>query len=237
MAKKDHQITPGKPRNRAAAVAAALLLLAFLVPGKASAGYILDLEGNEVRTDCYWIQNARLFLCQGTNPIPLSRVRSIKIEALTDLEKDMHRDAKRRFFVFLTWMMDRDAELTKQNLADLDVLEQIEDLRAAAGKPEAIDRLKKKCLKEAVRLKKEAVALQEHWMYVRVPERSWVIFGEIKSARLLTQIMSLEERRLYLITGDPTYLAYTFEHMEQVLSFDPSFSRSIRKFFGGGEER
>jgi len=237
MARQDHQVTPGKPRNRAAAVAAALFLLALLVPGKAAAGYLLDIEGNEVRTDCYWIQNSKLFFCQGTNPIPLSRVRSIKEETLLELEKEMHQDAKRRFFMFLTWMMDRDAELKEKNLANLDVLWQIEDQREKAGEPEAIDKLKEKCLKEAVRLKKEANVLQAHWMYVRIPERSWVIFGEIKSAQLLTQIMSLEERRIYLTTGDPTYLAYTFEHMEQVLSFDPSFTRSIHKFFGGQEEK
>jgi hypothetical protein len=232
MARQDHKVTPGRLRNTAAAVIAAVFILVFLVPDEAFTGYRIDIEGNEVDTDCYWVQNSKIFLCQGTNPIPLSRIRSIKEGTFTELEKEMHQDAKRRFFLFLTWMMDRDAALKEKNLANLDILEQIEDMRASAGKPETIDTLKKKCLEEIEPLKKETSALQKLWLYVRIPERSWVIFGEIKSAQLLTGMMSLEARRIYLTTGDPTYLAYTFEHMEQVISFDPSFSRSIRKFFG-----
>jgi hypothetical protein len=143
----------------------------------------------------------------------------------------MHADAERRFFAYLTWMTDKETELVNRSKDNLDVLEKIEDLRTSPHRKPEFYRLTKESLNEINRLKKEAKDLLRSWEKVRVPDRSLLILGEIESSQLLTVNMSLEERRIYLTTWDPTYLEYTYEHMEQALTFDSSFTREYENIY------
>ena len=64
------------------------------------------------------------------------------------------------------------------------------------------------------------------------PGGSLVHLGEIKTLQMITWVQSLEERRKYFKTSDPTYRDYTLEHMKQAGAFQESFMRELRKVTG-----
>jgi hypothetical protein len=233
MARRNYKIARKGSRDTTAAIAAGLIILVFLIPSEAFSGYRIIADGNPLTTQCYWVQGSHLFLSENPKPIPLSRISSITPESFTPLETDLHQDAERRFFTYLSWMMERGAALVDRARINLDLLETIEDQRASPKGQSEYRALAGKSLSEISDLKKETEALLKAWATVRIPDRSLAVLGEIKSSQLLTVLMSLEERRVYLTSWDPTYLEYTFEHMEQALTFDESFSRIFRKLYGG----
>jgi hypothetical protein len=233
MARADHKVTSKGFRDTAAAVTAGAIILIFLfLPTEVFSEYHIIANGNQITTLCYWVQGSRVFLYEDGKPLPLSQVSSIKEGSFSPLEIEMHEEAERRFFTYLTWMTDREVELVNRAKDNLDLLETIEDLRTNPKQQPEFRRLTKKSLSEIRDLKNEANDLLRSWTKVRVPDRSLLILSEIESSQILTVHMSLEERRIYLTSWDPTYLEYTFEHMEQVLTFDQSFSQAYKKGYG-----
>lgn len=233
MARPDREVTRKGFRDTVAAVAAAVCLLILALPVGAFAEYRIKGSGNTViTTSCYWVQGNRLFLCEGGKPVALSEVMSIEAGTFTALETEMNRDSVRRFVANVSWMQGRDLELKDRDLANLEMLAEVDELGKSPEKNHEFRSLKQACLKEVLALRKAVAARQAAWTTVRVPERPLVILGEIKSLQMLTWILSLDERRVYLETGDPTYRAYTIEHMRQSATFEPTFSRSLNKVIG-----
>ena len=231
MARSDHKVTSKGFRDTVAAVIAGASILLFLLPADAFSEYRIIANGNEIITPCYWVRGSKVYFCEDNKSIELSLVSSIKEGTFSPLEIEMHKDAKRRFFTYLTWMTDKEADLKHKAKVNLEQLEAIEDLHPSRKGQSEVRKLTKKSLSEIMDLKKEANTLMRSWVSVRVPDRSLLILGEIQSSQILTIHMSLEERRFYLTTWDPTYLEYTYAHMEQALTFDQSFSQAYEKIY------
>lgn len=233
MARPDREVTRKGFRDTVAAVAAAACLLILALPGGAFAEYRIKGAGNIViTTSCYWVQGNRLFLCEGGEPMALSEVSSIEAGTFTALETEMNRDSVRRFLALVAWMQGRDLELKDRDIANLEMLAEVDELGKSPEKKPEYRSLKQACLKEALALRKAVAARQAAWTTLRVPERLLVILGEIKALQMLTWTLSLDERGVYLETGDPTYRAYTIEHMRQSATFELTFSRSLNKVIG-----
>ena len=56
---------------------AALLLICLGLPCSALAEYRITTKGKTIETACYWIENARIYLCEGGEPIPLADISAI----------------------------------------------------------------------------------------------------------------------------------------------------------------
>jgi hypothetical protein len=88
--------------------------------------------------------------------------------------------------------------------------------------------LKEKGAKELRVLSDGVSRLVRTWSALRIPERELVRLPEIKTLQMITWSQSLDERWMYLKTGDPTYREYTYEHMRHSLGFQESFMRVLR---------
>ena len=211
---------------------AALLLICLGLPCSASAEYRITTKGKTIETACYWIENARIYLCEGGEPIPLADVSAISIGQFYPLEEEMNRDAVRRLYAYQSWLLGMEAELLTLDEANQGDLQKYLNLDASPRNKDERHRLNEKCLKEILVLVPKVTRLHSSWSGLRVPDRSHVQPSEIKSLQLLAWILSLDERRMYLNTNDPTYRELAVEHMKQVVTFQTIFSRAMNKLNG-----
>ncbi len=232
MARGNHNVTSRRFRDTAAAVTAGAIILILALPTDALSEYRIKTSGKTVVTKCYWIEGSWFYLFEDDKPIPLSEVSSIEEGSFTLLDQEMNRDAIKRFSVYLSWMIDRDTELMVQDRRNLDALAQIDALKASGQKLSERRSLAKSCLEEVNALRKAVKASQTSWSTVRIPDRSLVLLGEIKSLQMLAWRLSLDERRRYLTTWDPTYRDLALEHMKQTATFEASFAQAMKKVVG-----
>jgi hypothetical protein len=125
-----------------------------------------------------------------------------------------------------------EAELLTLDESNQGDLEKYLDLDASPQNKDERHRLKEKSLKEIQDLLPKVTRLQSSWSGIRVPDRPLVQPSEIKSLQMLAWILSLDERRMYLNTNDPTYRELAVEHMKQTVTFQTSFSRAMNKLHG-----
>ncbi len=211
---------------------ASLLLICLGLPCSALAEYRITIKAMTIETACYWIENARIHLCEGGELIPLADVSSISIGQFPPLEEEMNRDAIRRLYAYQSWLLGMEAELLLLDEANQGDLQKYLDLDASPLNKDERLRMKKQCLKEIQDLMPKVISLQSFWSGIRVPDRSLVQPSEIKSLQLLAWILSLDERRMYLDTNDPTYRELAVEHMKQTVIFQTIFSRVMDKLNG-----
>ena len=212
---------------------AALLLVCLGLPCSALAEYRITTKGKTIETACYWIENARVYLCEGGEPIPLADVSTISTGQFSPLEEEINRDAVRRLYAYQSWLLGMETELLTLDESNQGDLQKYFDLNNASprNKDERL-RMKKQGLKEIQDLMPKVISLQSFWSGIRVPDRSLVQPSEIKSLQLLAWILSLDERRMYLNTNDPTYRELAVEHMKQTVTFQMIFSRVMDKLNG-----
>ncbi len=211
---------------------AALLLICLGLPCSVSAEYKITTKGKTIETACYWIENARIHLCEGGEPIPLADISAISTGQFSPLEEEMNRDAVRRLYAYQSWLLGMEAELLSSDESNQGDLQEYLDLDASPQNKDERHRLNEKCLKEIQDLLPKVTRLQSSWSGIRVPDRSLVQPSEIKSLQMLAWILSLDERRMYLNTNDPTYRELAVEHMKQTVIFQTSFSRAMNKLHG-----
>ncbi len=210
----------------------ALLLICLGLPCSALAEYRITTKGKTIETACYWIENARIYLCEGGEPIPLADISAISTGQFSPLEVEINHDAVRRLYAYQSWLLSSETELLTLDESNQGDLQKYLDLDASPPNKDERHKLKEECLKEIQDLLPKVTRLQSFWSSIRVPDRSLVQPSEIKSLQLLAWILSLDERRMYLDTNDPTYRELAVEHMKQVVTFQTSFSRAMNKLHG-----
>ena len=233
MARRDNTIARKRLRDHAAAVIVAVIVLTAAAPRGASAGYRIALKDRTVETSCYWVERSLVHLCEGGAPLALSEVSGITPGSFSPLETELHRDALQRFRVHIAWLLDREEDLRDRNGASVDGLAELDRARSSPGNKKGFRDLKKRYAEELDGLLADVSSLDRAWRLMRIPERSLLPIQETKSLQMITWKLSLEERKRYIDTGDPTYREYTLEHMRQAGIFEDSFTRALRK--GQGE--
>jgi hypothetical protein len=213
-----------------------LTAVAFVIflamPTLAQAEYSINYKDKTIQTSCYWVEKSRIHLCEGGEPLALSDVSTITEGQFSPLESEMHHDAIRRFWIHVSWLLDREADLLAEDSAYEEELNEFELVRTTPGKKGELKDLRKK-YSERIHTPMEVVTyLHRAWSGMRIPERPLVHLCEIKTLQMITWLQSLEERQRYFKTSDPTYRDYTLEHMKQAGVFQESFTRTLRKVTG-----
>jgi hypothetical protein len=225
-------INPLKSNGCSLNLIATTLLIWLIVPAAAKAEYRITYKDKTIQTSCYWVEKSRVHLCEGGEPLALSDVSSITEGQFSPLESEMHHDAKQRFWTYVSWLLDREADLLSEDSASGEEINEFELVRTTPGKKGELRGLRKKYSKKINNPMKVVTYLLRAWSGMRTPERSLVQLCEIKTLQMITLIQSLEERQRYFKTSDPTYRDYTLEHMKQAGAFQESFTRTLRKVTG-----
>jgi hypothetical protein len=219
-------------RLRGSILLAATLLIWLIVPADAQAEYLITHKDKTIQTSCYWVENSKVHLCEGGEPLALSEVSSITEGQFSPLESEMHLDAKRRFLAYVSWLLDREADLLAEDNTSCEEFDEFERARTTPGKKDELRSLRERHSEKINNTMKEVTYLHRAWSGMRSPERSLVRLCEVKSLQMITWLQSLAERERYFKTGDPTYRDYTLEHMKQADLFQESFTRELRKACG-----
>ena len=198
----------------------------------AQAEYRIITKDKTIQTSCYWIEKSRVHLCEGGEPLALSDVSTITEGQFSPLASEMHHDAKRRFWTYISWLLDREADLLAEDSASAEELNEFERVRATPGQKGELKGLRKKYSEKINNPLEAATYLHRAWSGIRIPERSLVHLCEIKTLQMITWLQSLEERQRYFKTSDPTYRDYSLEHMKQAGLFQESFTRTLGKLTG-----
>jgi|APIni6443716594_1056825.scaffolds.fasta_scaffold357553_2 hypothetical protein len=211
---------------------ATTLLMWLIVPSAAKAEYRITYKDKTIQTSCYWIEKSRVHLCEGGEPLALSDVSTITEGQFSPLAAEMHHDAKRRFWTYVSWLLDTEVDLLAEDSASAEELNEFERVRATPDKKGELKGLRKK-YSEKINNPMEAVTyLHRAWSGMRIPERSLVHLCEIKTLQIITWRQSLKERQRYFKTSDPTYRDYSLEHMKQAGVFQESFTRTLGNLTG-----
>ena len=198
------------------------------MPTLAQAEYRITYKDKTIQTSCYWIEKSMVHLCEGGEPVALSDVSTITEGQFSLLESEMRHDAKRRFWTYVSWLLDREEDLLAEDSACEEELNEFELVRAAPGKKGELKGLRKKYSEKINNPMEVVTHLLRAWSSMRIPERSLVQLSEIKTLQMIAWLQSLEERKRYFKTSDPTYRDYTLEHMRQAGVFQDSFTRTLR---------
>lgn len=216
--------------------ALAAFLVLMMLPVSAQAQYRITLRDRSIDTPCYWIERSRLHLCEGGDTLGLSEVIAIESGRMSSLEAEMHRDSMRRFWTYVAWLLDAEADLSAQDKDSQDAVREFEGLKAQTGKSRDLKAFKRKSSEETHLIADGVNRLIGSWYGLRIPERSLVQLSEIKALQMITWAQALAERRMYIRTGDPTYREYAVEHMRQNMKFQESFNRALIRATGAEQE-
>jgi len=211
---KEYSLTPGK-------IHVVVLLMAVLLalPLAAHAEYLITHGGTTDTAPCYWIERSMLYLCDGTGPIPLSKISAIDAGTMTDLEAGLHRDTIHRFFANLSMLAEREGEIVEQDRALAGAIGEVEELRKQPGKKKELKALRKRLKADVDEVQRRVILLKHAWESVRIPERDLVVLAEIKALQFLTWLQALQEREVFLETLDPSFREYALEHDRQAGEF------------------
>lgn len=201
--------------------------LLVVSPRGASAESIVSTPEGEIVTTGYWIEGDSLYLVDSPEPVRLSDVQSISVNAQTALEVQMNKDALKRFYRNTAWLLQEGQELRERQQQNLECMEVIDALRSSEGSGAGLKKAVKACQAQLEDLEDGISRLISRWDHSRIPERSLVQAREIKSLELLCLKSSVQQARRYLRTWDPTYREYAREQYRQALSFEGIFSESI----------
>jgi hypothetical protein len=225
-------INPLKSNGCSLNLIATTLLIWLIVPAGAHGEYGITYKDKTIQTSCYWVEKSRVHLCEGGEPLALSDVSAITEGQFSPLASEMHHDAKKRFWTYISWLLDKEEDLLAEDSACEEELNEFEGVRVTPGKKDELRALRKKYSEKINDPMKVVTYLHRVWSGMRIPERSLVYLTEIKTLQMITWIQSLEERQRYFKTGDPTYRDYTLEHLNQAGEFQDSFTRAFRKKTG-----
>jgi hypothetical protein len=201
----------------------------FAMPTLVQAEYRITYKDKTIQTSCYWIERSRVHMCGEGEPLMLSDVSAITEGQFSPLESEMHLDAVGRFRTYVSWLLDREEDLLAKDSACEEELNEFELVRATPGKKDELKGLGKRYSEKINNPMEVVTYLQRAWSSMRLPERSLVQLSEIKTLQMIVWLQSLEERKRYFKTSDPTYRDYTLEHMKQAGDFQESFTRIFRK--------
>ena len=157
----------------------------------------------------------------------LSEVSAITEGKFSSLEKEMHQDTIRRFWTYMSWLLDNETDLITEDSAVMEGLKEIDELRASTGKKKELRSLKKKYSDEINHLIQQVTFIHKAYSDIHTPDRSLIQLSETKILQMITWTQSLQERQRYINTADPTYRDYSQEHMKQVGDFQVSFMRTL----------
>ena len=157
----------------------------------------------------------------------MSEVSAITPGRFSPLEEEMNLDARRRFWTYAAWLLDRESDLKALDKSDVEGLEEIKQLKASHTDKHELRKIKEKGHERIVRIYAGVAYLERSWSDIRIPDRSLIKLSDIKILQMITWLQSLDERRMFLKTDDPTYYEYTLEHVKQAGSFQESFSRTL----------
>jgi hypothetical protein len=219
--------SPDRMYRRVATLA--VLFIFLLLPTSSRAEYRITFKDKTVETACYWIEKSKVHLCEGGEPLALSEVSAITEGKFSSLEKEMHQDAIRRFWTYMSWLLDNETDLITEDSAVMKGLKEIDELRASTGKKKELRSLKKKYSDEINRLIQQVTFIHKAYSDIHTPDRSLIQLSETKILQMITWTQSLQERQRYINTADPTYRDYSQEHMKQVGDFQVSFMRTLSK--------
>ena len=96
------------------------------MPSLAKAEYRITYKDKTIQTSCYWIEKSRVHLCEGGDPLALSEVSSITEGQFSPLESEMHQDAMRRFWTYVSWLLDSEADLLAEDNASEEEINEYE---------------------------------------------------------------------------------------------------------------
>jgi len=207
-----------------------VFLTTVLFPGSAFSDYRIFTRDHQISTSSYCIEGNKLYLHEGGEPLELSEVTSISEESLTPLDAQMNFDATKRFTHYLWWLQEIEDGILKRQGDNLDTLQTIDDLRASHSTSSLeLKKTVKAFCAELDDLELEVSVLKHYWDQMRIPQRSLVLARDIKSLQLLSLESSLQHRRRYIRTWDPTYLEYTREYDRQAISFEQGFYEALHQ--------
>ena len=230
MAGFNHRIITKGSRDKSPTVAVCFFVsLLMLFPGPASSDYRICTHEHRISTSSYWIQGDKLYLYEGGVPVGLSDVISITRESFTPLDAQMNIDALRRFAHNISWLLAREDEFLKNQGNNLDVLQTIDALRTSGESPSEMKKAVKDFCAELDDLDREISIVKRYWDQMRIPQRSFVLARDIKFLQLLSLKSSLQHRRRYIRTWDPTYREYAREYAGRAMSFDQSFYDALHQ--------
>jgi hypothetical protein len=207
----------------------AVLFIFLLLPASSRAEYRITFKDKTVETACYWIEKSKVHLCEGGEPLALSEVSAITEGQFSSLENEMHQDARRRFWTYMSWLLDKETDLITEDRAVMEGIKEIDELRASTGKKKELRSLKKKYSEEINHLIQQVNYIYKAFSNIHTPDRSLIQLSETKILQMITWTQSLQERQTYIYTADPTYREYSQEHMKQVGAFQVSFMRTLGK--------
>lgn len=216
-----------------ASIGAVLLIACLAFPGLLHADYRITHKEKTIQTQCYWIQDNMLYLCEGGEPLALSEVRAIEAGDMTALEAELYRDTLRRFFMSLAWLGDRESEIMENDDALAKGLLELDELLKQKVRNKELKELRKKLLAETDVIRRRVISLKESWEDLRVPERRMTRLTRLKSLQLLAWLQSLQESEIFVETLDPTFRALALEHGRQSVQFGALYVESVLHF--GGE--
>jgi hypothetical protein len=211
---------------------AAAFLIPLMAPTAAEAEYRITYKDKTIQTSCYWIEKSMVHVCEGGEPLALSDISAITEGQFSPLESEMHHDAMRRFWTYVGWLLDSEADLLAEDSAREEEINEFELVRTTPGKKGELRNLRKEYLKKVNNPLAGVIFLHRAWSSMHIPERSLVRLCEIKTLQMIAWRQSLEERQRYFKSGDPTYRDYAFEHMRQAGVFQESFTRTLMKVTG-----
>ncbi len=107
-----------------------ILLIWLIMPAAAKAEYRITYKDKTIQTSCYWIEKSRVHLCEGGEPLLLSDVSSITEGQFSPLESEMHHDALRRFWTYVSWLLDSEEDLLAEDNAYEEEFNEFELVRA-----------------------------------------------------------------------------------------------------------
>ena len=206
-----------------------VLFIFLLLPTSSRAEFRITFKDKTVETACYWIEKSKVHLCEGGEPLALSDVSAITEGQFSSLENEMHQDAIRRFWTYISWLLDNETDLITEDRAVMEGLKKIDELRASTGKKKELRSLKKKYSDEIKHLIQQVTFIHKAFSDMHTPDRSLIQLSETKILQMITWTQSLQERQRYINTADPTYRDYSQEHMKQVGDFQVSFMRTLSK--------
>jgi len=209
-----------------------VFLTTVLFPGSAFSDYRIFTRDHQISTSSYWIEGNKLYLYEGGKPLKLSEVTSISEESLTPLDAQMNFDATKRFTHYLWWLQEIEDGILKRQGINLEELQALDDLRASHSTSSLeLKKTVKAFCAELDDIEREVSVLKHYWDQMRIPKRSLVLARDIKALQLLSLESSLQHRRRYIRTWDPTYLEYTREYDRQAISFEQGFYDALGKMW------
>ncbi|MGC9325626.1 MAG: hypothetical protein ACP5G0_12875 [Desulfomonilia bacterium] len=196
--------------------------LIVLLSRSAYSDYRITTDSAEVWTQTYWIEGDRVVLLEGGEPLELSRIVSVEEIPPPGIDPGLNRDAEKRYFRAVSWLLDWEEEFVSMNTRNMDMMREITELRETGEKHELRRRVKG-FERDIDSLEELLSRLTDRWETLRIPDISRAPLHDVKRLEFLSYKQSLMDRRRFTRRYDPTFLEYALEHDRQAGTFRDLF--------------